>query len=104
MKWATLCAEIIIMTIASTGVQILYELAHALMKKSSGNKKNNAAWIGLLAYVFYFVGVYLLLFLSRAREYGADAFSAHETENPDALSRALVKIAYGIVAKPDTPQ
>lgn len=97
--------DFIIMTIAATGVQVLYELSQLLMrsKGSSGRSKDKGglATVGLLAYLFYFVGVYLLLFLSRTREYGADAFSAHETQNPDALARALVKIAYGIVAKPD---
>lgn len=98
--------DFIIMTIASTAVQILYEIAYRLTSRrgsGSGEKKGGAAWIGLLAYVFYFVGTYLLLFLSRTREYGADEFAAHETKNPDALSRALIKIAYGIVAKPDAP-
>lgn len=99
--------DFIIMTIASTGVQILYELYQWMSKRRSNNNsksKGGLAYAGLLAYVFYLVGTYLLLFLSRTREYGADAFSASETQNPDALARALVKIAYGIVAKPDAPE
>lgn len=99
--------DFIIMTVAATGVQILYELYRWMSKRSDkGNSKSKGglAYAGLLAYVFYLVGTYLLLFLSRAREYGADAFSAGETQNPDALARALVKIAYGIVAKPDAPE
>lgn len=97
--------DFIIMTIAATGVQVLYELSQMLMRSGRrggrSKDKNPLPAIGLLAYIFYFVGLYLLLFLSRTREYGADAFAAHETQNPDALARALVKIAYGIVAKPD---
>lgn len=98
--------DFIIMTIASTGVQILYEISQYLARKSSrssgDNKgKNPAAIVGLVSYVLYFIGIYLLLFLSRTREYGADEFSAKETQNPDALTRALIKIAYGIIAKPD---
>ncbi len=102
--------DFIIMTIAATGVQILYEFSQLLMggrsKREGGGGRDRGAlaWIGLLAYAFYFLGLYLLLFLSRSREYGADEFSAHETENPDGLARALVKIAYGIVAKPDDPR
>jgi len=38
-----------------------------------------------------------VLYLSRTREYFADHFAAEQTGNPNALSRALVKIAYGIV-------
>jgi hypothetical protein len=47
--------------------------------------------------VSYLVGTYLLLYLSRTREYFADHFAAETTGNPNALSRALVKIAYGIL-------
>jgi len=38
-----------------------------------------------------------MLYLSRTREYFADHFAAEVTGNPNGLSRALVKIAYGIV-------
>lgn len=94
--------DFIIMTIAATAVQILYELSQFLMRRSArGEKKNPLALVGLVAYIFYIIGTYVLLFLSRTREYGADEFSAHVTKNPDGLSRALVKIAYGIIAKPD---
>lgn len=98
--------DFIIMTIASTLVQILFELAHILMKSSSkrSGKKGGQilVLIGLVSYVFYFISTYMLLYLSRTREYGADKFSAEETGNPDALARALIKIAYGIIAKPDS--
>lgn len=100
--------DFIIMTIASTAVQILYELSQLLIRgrsRSGGGSRDHGkgalVWVGLLAYIFYFIGIYFLLFLSRTRELGADEFSAHETGNPDALSRGLVKIAYGIIAKPD---
>jgi Peptidase family M48 len=51
----------------------------------------------ITAYVFYVVGTYMVLYLSRTREYFADHFAAESTGNPNGLSRALVKIAYGIV-------
>ena len=38
-----------------------------------------------------------ILYLSRTREYFADHFAAEATGNPNGLSRALVKIAYGIL-------
>jgi len=98
--------DFILMTIASTLVQILYEVYVFLIRgnksKSNGNKKRSPlAVVGMISFVFYFIGTYLLLFLSRAREYGADKFAAEQTNNPNALSRALVKIAYGIIAKPE---
>jgi hypothetical protein len=43
-----------------------------------------------------------LLYLSRTREYFADHFAAETTGNPNALSRALVKIAYGILEEGQT--
>ena len=93
--------DFIVMTIAQTLVQVLYEMAHMLMRKK-GNDKNNLFYIGLMAYLLFWVSSYLLLYLSRTREYGADKFAADNIENPDSLSRALIKIAYGIIAKPES--
>lgn len=98
--------DFILMTIASTLVQILYEVYAFLIRrgehKSNNNKKGDPLLIiGMISFVFYFIGTYLLLFLSRTREYGADEFSAKHTGDPTALSKALVKIAYGIIAKPE---
>lgn len=98
-------ADFIIMTIAVTLVQVLYELYAILSKtksKSSNKKGNYLAMVGLAAYIFYWIGSYLILYLSRVREYFADAFSAETTGDPGLLSQALVKIAYGIVQAEDT--
>lgn len=88
------------MTLASTLVQItylIYTTAHR-MGRSGGNKAKDAAGtVAAVAYLFYIAGTYLLLYLSRTREYFADHFAAETTGNPNALSRALVKIAYGIL-------
>ena len=73
------------------------------MARSSrgGGKKNAGPLIGLAALIAYYIGIYLLLYLSRTREYLADAFSANKVE-PRHLASALIKIAYGIVAIEDT--
>jgi len=90
-----------VMTLASTLVQITYLIyiaASRLGRGGSNSKLKNAAGMAaVVAYVFYVMGTYLLLFVSRTREYFADHFAAETTGNPNALSRALVKIAYGIV-------
>lgn len=92
--------DFIVMMIASTLIQILYEM-YASLSRGKGNRKGNAAIIGLAAYVLYLIGTYLLLFLSRTRELLADKFSASITE-PEDLSNALIKIAYGIVSEADS--
>jgi Zn-dependent protease with chaperone function len=94
-----------VMTLASTLVQITYliytytkELANKLGDGDGVKQVKNAAQTTtLIAYFFYRAGEYLLLYLSRIREYYADHFAAEVTGNPNGLSRALVKIAYGIV-------
>lgn len=101
--------DFIIMTIAVTLLQVLYEVYYNFLrrerprKSSSGGKKGDITpVIGAISYVLYIIGSYLILYLSRTREYLADRFSAEHTNNPDALSMALVKIAYGIAAEVDT--
>ncbi len=90
--------DFVVMTIASTLVQILYELYAVLIRTRGRN--NPLPLIGMLSFILYWIGSYLLLFLSRTREKLADAFSAKITE-PDDLATALIKIAYGIVTESD---
>ncbi len=91
--------DFIVMMVASTLVQILYEI-YAILIRARGKRSGGAKLIALIAYVLYIIGIYLLYYLSRTREYLADAFSAKVTE-PNDLSNALIKIAYGIVAAED---
>lgn len=95
--------DFIVMTAAGTLVQILYQVYAASMRSSKGGGKNKGgqAAVGIAALVMYYVGIYLLYYLSRTREYLADAFSAEKVEARH-LAAALVKIAYGIVKAEDT--
>ncbi len=90
-----------VMTLASTLVQItylIYIFATRVGRRGGSSKgKDVLQAAAIAAYVFYIIGTYLVLYLSRTREYFADHFAAEVTGNPNALSRALVKIAYGIV-------
>ena len=89
-----------VMTVASTLIQIcylIYNFSRRMSRRGSNKSKDAFQTAALVAYIFYLVGTYLLLYLSRIREYFADRFAAETTGNPNALSRALVKIAYGIV-------
>jgi hypothetical protein len=85
---------------------MLYVIYSSLTRKpssSSSKDKNNLFLVGLAAYVMYVVGTYILLYLSRTREYLADSFSAERVEARH-LANALVKIAYGIAEAADTEQ
>jgi len=90
-----------VMTLGATLTQILYLIYIFARRMSDGGSKNQVkdalGHAAMMAYVFHLIGTYLLLFLSRTREYYADHFAAETTGNPNGLSRALVKIAYGIV-------
>ena len=91
------------MTMAATLLTVLYEMYVVFTRtRSRGSGRNPLPLIGLISYVFYLIGTYLVLYLSRTREYLADRFAAEETRNPNWLAMALVKVAYGITAAPDT--
>ncbi|MFX0070610.1 MAG: zinc metalloprotease HtpX [Candidatus Hermodarchaeota archaeon] len=53
--------------------------------------------IAVFSYITYFIGYLISLIVSRIREYYADEHAGELTENPNALSTALVKIAYGLL-------
>lgn len=95
--------DFIVMTVASVMLQILWQI-YVAAKNYRGNEKGREAAMAMaaVAYVFWWVSQYLLLYLSRTREYYADEFAAQETMNPNALSMALVKVAYGIARQPST--
>ena len=94
-----------VMTLASTLVQILY-LLYVYLRDTRRDRRGgkNIGSLALVAYFFYVAGSYLVLYLSRVREYFADHFAAETTGNPNALSRALVKIAFGIVQEGEREQ
>lgn len=97
--------DFIVMMIASTLIQILYEIYAWLIRVRSNSKDSKfaqyAKLIAIISYILYLIGVYLLLYLSRTREYLADTFSAKRVE-PRHLADALIKIAYGIVTTDDS--
>ncbi|MEM7826732.1 MAG: M48 family metalloprotease [Candidatus Aenigmatarchaeota archaeon] len=95
--------DFIIMTIASAIIQLLY-VFYVIGTKSRESNKSKRSYhfiLGIISYIFYWIGQYIALYLSRIREYYADQFSAEETGNPNYLSVALIKIAYGILTNPD---
>src|SRR5207245_3270339 len=56
----------------------------------------------IVSYAVYLVAQLLVLYLSRTREYYADAYSGAATRDPHLLASALTKISYGLsLARPD---
>ncbi len=96
--------DFLVMSIASVIIQIFYEIYRIGVRIRTGGKKKGAAAAliaSLIGYVFYIIGTYILLYLSRIREYYADQFAVEQTEDPNGFSMALIKIAYGIVKNPE---
>lgn len=95
--------DFIVMTIAATLLNVLWNVyVVARNIRGRGNSRPGLP-VALVALGFYTVGTYLLLLLSRAREYYADEFAGAEVGEPDALSMALVKIAYGLTRVEPSP-
>ena len=90
--------DFVVMTVAATVPLVLYYIYRFGMRASRGRRKDGGAvlLVALAAFVAYLISQYIVLLLSRTREYYADAFSAHSTRDPNALATGLVKIAYGL--------
>jgi heat shock protein HtpX len=78
-------------TIAALAPLLLYQI-YAFTRHN-----NNTRAVAYGSYLCYWISQFVVLLLNRTREYFADHYSAEVTHQPDALSSALVKIAYGMV-------
>ncbi|NCO03727.1 MAG: M48 family metallopeptidase [Alphaproteobacteria bacterium] len=97
--------RLLIITIIFTGMigfaaQVMWRnVRYALWvpKRSAGNKKGGGIIILIAILVILWIGYFATLFtrfaLSRRREYMADAGAVQITKNPDAMIRALMRIA-----------
>lgn len=88
--------DMLFMTVAQLVPLLLYGIYESFSNMSNDDDKSASAIIGLIAYILYFISQYIILWLSRTREYYADSFAVQETRNPNALASALVKIGYGL--------
>ncbi len=98
--------DMLVMTVAQLVPMVLYAIYQGCMKyKPSSSKKSDSKGdgaiklIGVIAYILYLISNYIVLYLSRTREYYADQFSAEVTRNPNALASALVEIGFGLSTK-----
>lgn len=96
--------DMALMTLAAMVPIVLYQVYNVLMRfvRRAGGGRNNGkgalAIVALVAYLCYIVSEYIVLFLSRTREYHADTFAAEECANSNYLASALVKVAYGLAS------
>lgn len=90
--------DMAVMTLAQLVPLVLYAVYEMLAKHVDSDDKNASklAAIGYVAYILYIVCQYIILWLSRVREYYADSFSVETLKNPNLLASALVKIGYGL--------
>lgn len=92
-----------IMTLAAVVPLVLY-LVFRYSRIAQNKSRKEVAQLALVvmvtSYIAYIASQFIVLFLSRVREYYADQFSAQVTKKPNLLATALVKIAYGLARAP----
>ena len=94
--------DMMVMTFAQVVPLVLYAIYETFTRMDNDSNNDNAsklALVGYIAYLLYVVSQYIILWLSRTREYYADEFAVTETKNPAALAEALVKIGFGLSTK-----
>ena len=95
--------DMLFMTVAQLVPLVLYAIYEIFRSRDNDNDdKGYGALISAVAYLLYIISNYIVLGLSRTREYYADSFSIEETKNPNALASALVKVGYGLAANSNT--
>lgn len=90
--------DMLFMTVAQIVPLILYAIYEMFANSDVDDKDDAKAKLLLsaVAYILYIISEYVILWLSRTREYYADNFSIDETKNPNSLAEALVKIGFGL--------
>ena len=88
--------DMLFMTVAQLVPLVLYGIYELLRGRDNNDSDSKAQMIAWIAYFLYIISNYIILALSRTREYYADSFSVEETKNPSALASALVKIGFGL--------
>jgi len=89
--------DFVVMTIASLASAVLY----ILYKWSRFDSRGAATGVlAVGAYVAYVVSQFVVLALSRIREYYADQHASYSVDDPNAIATALIKIGYGLARTP----
>ena len=107
--------DMLLMTMVELVPMVLYALYRGLISSigstaASSSDKDDAsaalvqAALAAIAYVLYVLAQYIVLWFSRTREYLADSFSVEATKDPEALSRALIQIGFGLSTHTETAE
>ncbi len=93
--------DVLTITLLSVIPMILYRIVWQFLFFGDRRDRNsNAAIIGIVAFVFYFITNLLVLYASRVREYFADRGSVDLGNEPSQLASALYKLVYGSARMP----
>jgi len=87
--------DVLTITLLSVIPMIMYRIAWSFMFSGRSRDRGNAALVGLVAFLFYFITNLLVLYASRIREYFADKGSVELGNQPSALASSLYKLVYG---------
>lgn len=89
--------DVLTITLLSVIPMILYRIAWQFLfyGRRRNERGGNAALVGLVAFIFYFITNLLVLYASRIREYFADKGSILLGNRPASLASSLYKLAYG---------
>ena len=88
----------IIMVASMVPMLVYYLVVFFMARRTEERGGASPILVFLAAFVAQFLSRLIVMYLSRTREYYADAFSAAATKNPTALQTALAKIVYGFPA------
>jgi heat shock protein HtpX len=90
--------DFVVMTVAALVPTLLFRIYQLTVTRGSNNEgnQNRVPFLAEATFLCYLVSQFLVLMLSRAREYCADRYAARVTRAPNALTSALLKISYGM--------
>jgi len=91
--------DMLVMTIAQLVPLVAYYVYRTLIRMKTGSRDKSASTrlaIAIGAYLVYIVSEYIVLWISRTREYWADRFAGEACDDPNRLASALIKIGYGL--------
>lgn len=94
MTWVS-AVPLLAYILARGGFQVL-QGGSRVRGKGAGQAILVALAVAILSYAVYLVTQLLVLYLSRTREYYADAYSGAATKDPHLLASALTKISFGL--------